>query len=263
MNGCGNCGPEKGGHVLSKGRCMINGYGALSGSSDFNRCACPKYQAEPTVNTLAVGETIYHDDVTPVTPEEFIRATDSQPAALPDPRVEAVARAAWPWYTPGYVQALAPKGWNYFDRAAAAVAALDAYDEDHVDLAAYVDWKRTEAALRERIAVDILDGCGDEWEAFSIATAERAADIARGSKIGSGVAAPTVADPRELVASRSPDAAGTPAPEPRSARGTLNSEGFISSSGRPVPMTDPTCPMHGTDPVCTCRQWQRENGYLS
>lgn len=83
MSGCGNCGHEKGGHVLSKGRCMINGYGALNGSSDFNRCACPKYQAEPTVNTIAVGETIYHDDVAPVTPEEFIGATDSQASALP------------------------------------------------------------------------------------------------------------------------------------------------------------------------------------
>ncbi len=147
-----------------------------------------------------------------------------------------------------------PRSWcvNCQNAATIAVAALDAYDEAHIDLDAYVSWRRTEAALRERIAVDILDGCGDEWERFSIATAERAADIARGSKIGSGVAAPTVADPRELVASRSPDTAGTPAPEPRSARGT-----------RSIPMTDPTCPMHGTDPVCTCRQWQRENGYLS
>ena len=46
--------------------------------------------------------------------------------------------------------------------AEVSVAALDAYDEEHIDLAAYVDWKRTEKALREQIARDIEARCRRE-----------------------------------------------------------------------------------------------------
>jgi hypothetical protein len=83
----------------------------------------------------------------------IVREVAYQPAPTPtaDERVSVVALTIWPWYAPGYVYDpdAEVSTWHYLDRAADAVAALDALAAPSLGERDDVDWQTRHGIVSE------------------------------------------------------------------------------------------------------------------